>query len=477
MCHPDLRPGDQPAAPQGQPQRARADDGRGDRASTGAAATTRVTLQGSPALRQRELHRLRRLRQGRERRDRQSLQLRPGQDARRPTCRTPWPIRSATCSIRRIVGTAEARKGQGGLQVRRHRSRHEGRDDRRSTSAPSSGPPAGGPTTRRRSSPTATTAIANVITSVEFERLADPHGPTGGKLLRPSDGKEAKNIAFIQCAGSRDENHLRHCSRICCMASLKQTQYVREAYGDDGKSTIYYIDIRAIDRFEDFYAQGAEGPDGELRQVQGRAHRRGRGQRQPGPARRRHRGLPPLRDASTTSWCWRSAWSRKSTASSCPTTSSLDSCGLHRRLDATAACSAPAAATSPLDVNRAVQSATAAALRAIQVVTQGRASKRRARESWPRRSTPPTSAPAAASATRSTSAQLEKIAQQGRQDGAGARATPSCAAPRACRLIRDDIANEGVTHVVHRRLLAPRQDRGLPLSRPSPCRAPTCAKA
>jgi len=94
----------------------------------------------------------------------------------------------------------------------------------------------------------------NVITNVMFERLAAVGGPTGGRILRPSDGKEAKNVAFLQCAGSRDESHLPYCSHICCMASLKQARYVREQY-PDAKVTIYYIDIRALDTLEDFYAK------------------------------------------------------------------------------------------------------------------------------------------------------------------------------------------------------------------------------
>lgn len=93
----------------------------------------------------------------------------------------------------------------------------------------------------------------NVVTSVEFERLMDPFGPTGGKLVRPSDGKPVKNAAFIQCAGSRDRNHLSHCSRICCTASLKQSTYLGEKYPDENESTIYYIDMRVIDKYEHFY--------------------------------------------------------------------------------------------------------------------------------------------------------------------------------------------------------------------------------
>jgi quinone-modifying oxidoreductase subunit QmoA len=208
--------------------------------------------------------------------------------------------------------------------------------------------------------------FANVITSLEFERLADPHGPTGGKLLRPSDGKEAKNIAFIQCAGSRDENYLRHCSRICCMASLKQTQYVREAYPDaSGKSTIYYIDIRAIDRFEDFYQNVQK--DSTVSFVKSKVARIAEDKDQ----------NPILHGVDTE------GYNRYATTHDLvvlavgmepelrgvklPDDIILDSSGFIEG-SADQGMFGAGAAASPLDVNRAAQSATAAALRAIQVI-------------------------------------------------------------------------------------------------------------
>ncbi|MFZ6016251.1 MAG: FAD-dependent oxidoreductase [Nitrospirota bacterium] len=95
----------------------------------------------------------------------------------------------------------------------------------------------------------------NVITNMMMERIASFNGPTKGKILRPSDGKEVSRVAFVQCAGSRDENHLSYCSYICCLASMKQATYVREQY-PQAQIFIFYIDIRSPGtRYEKFYKE------------------------------------------------------------------------------------------------------------------------------------------------------------------------------------------------------------------------------
>lgn len=91
--------------------------------------------------------------------------------------------------------------------------------------------------------------FADVIANVELERLAAPAGPTGGKIVRPSDGAAPTKVAFVQCAGSRDVNHLPYCSAVCCLASLKQAIYVREQL-PDAEVKIFYIDRRTPGRNE-----------------------------------------------------------------------------------------------------------------------------------------------------------------------------------------------------------------------------------
>lgn len=109
---------------------------------------------------------------------------------------------------------------------------------------------------------------SNVITNVMMERLAAPDGPTGGRILRPSDQAEPKSVVFAQCAGSRDENHLPYCSAVCCAASLKHATYVRAQY-PEAKVTIFYIDIRTPGRLEDFYTKVAA--DDKLELIKGKA--------------------------------------------------------------------------------------------------------------------------------------------------------------------------------------------------------------
>lgn len=91
--------------------------------------------------------------------------------------------------------------------------------------------------------------LPDVIANVVMERLAAPSGPTGGRILRPSDGAPPKRVAFVQCAGSRDVKHLPYCSAVCCLASTKQALYVKEQI-PDAEVTVYYIDRRTPGRNE-----------------------------------------------------------------------------------------------------------------------------------------------------------------------------------------------------------------------------------
>jgi heterodisulfide reductase subunit A len=96
----------------------------------------------------------------------------------------------------------------------------------------------------------------DVITNLELARMLDIFGPTGGMPIRPSNGKPAKRIVFVQCVGSRDRRWNPYCSSICCMISLKHAIMIKEAFPDTD-ITICYIDIRTTGREHEYYYERA----------------------------------------------------------------------------------------------------------------------------------------------------------------------------------------------------------------------------
>ncbi len=101
----------------------------------------------------------------------------------------------------------------------------------------------------------------NVITSIEFERILSASGPTRGRLVRPSDGREPRRIAWIQCVGSRDTHrvHNEYCSSVCCTYAVKEAVIAREHSGGDLEATIFYIDLRTHGKgFERYYERARD---------------------------------------------------------------------------------------------------------------------------------------------------------------------------------------------------------------------------
>jgi len=112
----------------------------------------------------------------------------------------------------------------------------------------------------------------DVINGLQFERLLSASGPTQGEVLRPSDNKIPKRIAFISCVGSRDpEHHLPYCSKICCMYMIKHALLYKE-HVPDGEAIVFSIDIRTSGKdYEEFLTRAKE--DGNVLYIRGKPAR------------------------------------------------------------------------------------------------------------------------------------------------------------------------------------------------------------
>jgi heterodisulfide reductase subunit A-like polyferredoxin len=113
----------------------------------------------------------------------------------------------------------------------------------------------------------------NVLTSLEFERLLSSGGPTMGHLVRPSDHKEPKKIAWLQCIGSRDNNKCgnSYCSSVCCMYAMKDAMIAKEHSSEELDAAIFYMDIRSFGKDYEMYYDRARDREG-IRFVKARVH-------------------------------------------------------------------------------------------------------------------------------------------------------------------------------------------------------------
>ena len=106
--------------------------------------------------------------------------------------------------------------------------------------------------------------IPDVIDGLQFERLASASGPTGGAIVRPSDGKTPETIVFLQCVGSRDPaKGVEYCSKICCMYTAKHTMLYKHKV-HDGQAYVFYMDIRATGKGYDEFTRRAIEEEGAI---------------------------------------------------------------------------------------------------------------------------------------------------------------------------------------------------------------------
>ncbi len=101
--------------------------------------------------------------------------------------------------------------------------------------------------------------VANVVTSIEYERMISGTGPNEGKFVRPSDGKEIQKVAWLQCVGSRDiQSDADYCSSVCCMFSIKEALLAKERSNGKVDTTIFYMDMRTFGKNFQRYKDRAE---------------------------------------------------------------------------------------------------------------------------------------------------------------------------------------------------------------------------